>query len=243
MGYWGYASFLDHQSIEYPMAARCVVFDDVDSFRDLHLILLKTEEVPPQPKLNLIDIPGANGSKDMSDQPAGRVVYGDREFTWTFGLYPNDRWEQRYRLVSNALNGKYCEKIKIPARGGYRDDYYFVGRLSVTKYKRDGLRREITVKAVCRPYAYRLYETNRTYDLTTESRSIVHYLDDGMPVIPKLTTTAEETTIVFNGKTFVVSAGAYQFPDIEFTEGENTLEAKVTSGTGTLNVNYRGGSL
>ena len=242
MGYWGYASFLGHQSIEYPMDARSVTFDQLDSFRDLHLILLKTEETPPQPKLNRIDIPGANGSRDMSEQPAGRIVFTDREFTWTFGLYPNDRWDQRHRQVCNALNGRFCERITMPCRGGYTDDFYFVGRLSVTKYKRDRTRREITVKAVCDPYAYEKFEVNDTFDLTTDSREITYYTGR-MPVVPSLTTTAEETTILFKGKTFVMSAGTYQFPDIEFTEGENTMEAKVTDGTGSLNVKYRGGTL
>lgn len=241
MGYWNYAPWAGHQSTEYPRNARSVTFGEVNSFRDLHLILQKTEETPPEPKMNLIDVPGANGSKDMSEQPAGRIVFTDREFVWTFGLYPHDSWREKQREVSNALNGKYCE-IHLPADDGEEDDFHYVGRLIVNKYKRDGLLRQITIKAICRPYALRNVEFNRTYDLTTDSQKII-ISNDRMPVLPALTTTAEETTVVFNGITYVMSAGTYQYTDIEFLKGNNTLEAKVTSGTGTLNIKYRGGTL
>lgn len=241
MGYWNYAPWEGHQSTEYPRNARSVTFGGINSFRDLHLILQKTEETPPEPKLNLIDIAGADGSRDLSEQPGGRIVYADREFVWTFGLYPHDSWREKQREVSNALNGKYCE-IHIPADNGEKDDFHYVGRLIVNKYKRDGVLRQITIKAICRPYALRNVAFCRVYDLSADSQKIV-ISNDRMPVIPELITTADETTVVFNGATFVMSAGTYQYTDIEFVEGNNTLEAKVTSGTGTLTVKFRGGTL
>ena len=63
--------------------ARGTTFSDIHSHRDLHLIQQQVDVQPAPPKLNLVDIPGANGSKDLSTQPAGRVVYEDRKITWT----------------------------------------------------------------------------------------------------------------------------------------------------------------
>ena len=130
--------------------ARGTDFGGVHSHRDLHLIQQKVEVQPAEPKLNLIEIPGADGSKDLSTQPADRVTFNDREITWTFALYPGENWDTKHSQVSGALNGRYCQ-ITLDTDPGY----YYLGRLVVAKYKVDGLLRQITVKAKCRPYKLR----------------------------------------------------------------------------------------
>ena len=127
--------------------ARGTDFGGIHSHRDLNLIQQKVEVQPAEPKLNLVDVPGADGSKDLSTQPAGRVVYNDRTLTWTFALYPGERWDAKHRQVSNALNGLEC-KITLDTD----PDYYYQGRLSVKKYNRDQTLHQITVEATCRPW-------------------------------------------------------------------------------------------
>ena len=129
--------------------AKGTTFGTVHSNRDLGLIQQKVDIQPAQPKLNLIDIPGADGSKDLSDRPAGRIVYHDRTLTWTFALYPGDNWHDKHRQVSAALNGK---RLDI-----YLDDdpnYFYTGRLTVKKYNTDKALRQITVEATCSPYMW-----------------------------------------------------------------------------------------
>lgn len=134
--------------------ARGTDFGGVHSHKDLHLIQQKVEVQPANPKLNLIEIPGADGSRDLSTQPAGRVVYADRKITWTFALYPGENWDAKHSQVSGALNGRYC-RITLDTDPGY----YYLGRLVVSKHKVDGLLRQITVEAQCRPYKLRQMET------------------------------------------------------------------------------------
>ncbi len=130
--------------------ARGTDFGGVHSHRDLHLIQPKVEVQPAEPKLNLIEVPGADCSKDLSTHPAGRVTFNDREITWTFALYPGENWDAKHSQVSGALNGRYCQIILDTDPG-----YYYLGRLVVSKHKVDGLLRQITVKAQCRPYKLR----------------------------------------------------------------------------------------
>lgn len=216
--------------------ARGTDFGGVHSYRDLHLIQQTVEVAPAEPKLNLIEIPGADGSKDMTEVPAGRVTYYDRTITWTFALYPGDDWFTKYRQVSNALNGRRC-KITLDDGPGY----YFDGRVAVKKTNRDRTLHQITVEATCAPYMLKQQETVRTSTVNTTQRSI-QLSNEAKPVIPTIAVTTK-TTLGWNGNTFTVAAGTHVLLDIELKAGTNTLTAKTASGSGTITITYREGSL
>ena len=132
-------------------------FGGVHSYTDLHLIQQLVDIQPAEPKLNLVDIPGADGSKDLSEMPGGRVVYKDRTLTWTFALYPGENWHDKHRQVSNTLNGRRC-KITMDDDPGH----YYLGRLSVKKYNTDKVLRQITVEATCSPWMLKQEQTVHT---------------------------------------------------------------------------------
>jgi len=134
--------------------ARGTDFGGIHSHRDLNLIQQTVEVDPAEPKLNLVEIPGADGAVDMTEQPAGRVTYNTRKITWTFALYPGESWDAKHRQVSNALNGRKCN-ITLDTDPGY----YYQGRLSVTKHKIDNTLRQITVVAICQPYKLKQDQT------------------------------------------------------------------------------------
>lgn len=216
--------------------ARGTDFGGVHSSTNLHLIQQKVDVQPAEPKLNLIEIPGADGSKDLSTQPAGRVVFKDREIEWTFALYPGESWETKHSQVSGALNGRSC-RITLDTDPGY----YYKGRLTVSKHKVDGLLRQIIIKATCHPYKLKRQETTVTSGLTTEYQALT-LTNSRKPAIPTITVTAE-TTLKWKGNTYTVAAGEHKILDIELSEGDNTLEAKVASGTGSITVVYQEGAL
>lgn len=216
--------------------ARGTDFGGLHSYHDLHLIQAAVDVQPAEPKLNFIDIPGADGAKDFSESPAGRVVYNTREITWTFKLYPGDHWADKYRQVSNALNGRSC-KITLDDD----PDYYYVGRVAVDKHAADGILHTITVVATCQPYKLKQTVTEVVADLTTSLRSI-NLLNDRKPVVPTITITAG-TTLQWNGNSFSLSAGTHRVLDIMLVEGVNVLQAKTTTGTGSITVSYQEGAL
>lgn len=134
--------------------ARGTDFGGIHSHRDLNLIQQSVEVDPAEPKLNMVEIPGADGAVDMSEQPAGRVVFNTRKITWTYALYPGESWDAKHRQVSNALNGRKCN-ITLDTDPAY----YYVGRLSVTKHNIDNTLRQITIVAICQPYKLRQEQT------------------------------------------------------------------------------------
>lgn len=216
--------------------AKGTTFGGLHSARDLLLIQQTADVQPAPPKLNLIEIPGADGAKDLSTQPAGRVTFENRTISWTFALRPGDHWHTRHRLVSNALNGLACDIV-------LDDDpeYYYQGRLAVRDYAIDRQLKQITVEATCKPYKLRRVETRVVAQLTTARRDLA-LVNERKNVIPEITVTAE-TTLYWQGGSLVVSAGTYRVADIELQPGVNILGARVTSGTGEITVAYREGAL
>lgn len=216
--------------------ARGTDFGGVHSFRDLHLIQASVNVEPAKPKTNLVNIPGADGSKDFSESPAGRVVFNTRKITWTFKLYPGDNWVDKYTQVSNAINGLSC-KITLD-EDPY---YYYIGRVSVDKHAADSILHTITVTATCQPYKLWQTETSVSESLTTTSKTIMLRCDR-KPVVPSVTVTAS-VTLVWQGDTFSLNAGTHKILDIQLTEGANYIQARTTTGTGTIKFTYQEGAL
>ena len=218
--------------------ARGTTFGTLHSDRDLNLIQQHVEVEPAQPKTNYIDIPGADGSKDMTEALGVGVKYKDRAITWTFALYPGDNWSNRQRLVSNALNGKACDIILDED-----PEYYYKGRLAVSNHKSDGMLKQITVKAVCRPYKLKQQPTTVSRDDLTANYKALTLENDRKPAVPSITVSAE-TTLSFNGNTYTVGPGEHVLPEIQLAEGVNTLKAKLTAAeSGSISVAYQEGAL
>lgn len=216
--------------------ARGTDFGGVHSYRDLHLIQAAVEVSPAEPKTNFIDIPGVDGSKDFTESPAGRVVYKTRKITWKYKLYPGDDWATKYTHVSNAING-WSGKITLDED----PDYYYQGRVTVSKHAAQGILHTITVTAVCQPYKLRQSETSQSANLTTSYSTIV-LVNDRKPVVPEITLSAA-TSLLWKGNTYTLTAGTHRPLDIMLTEGENLLQAKTTTGSGTIKVVYQKGAL
>ena len=216
--------------------ARGTDFGGIHSHRDLRLVQAGVLIEPAKPKLNFIDVPGADGSKDFSESPAGRVVFSTRKITWTFKLYPGDSWVVKYTQVSNALNGRMC-RITLDAD----PDYYYLGRVGVEEHAADGILHTITIVATCQPYKLRQVETTISDSLTTTNKTIM-LVGERMAVVPTITVSAA-TTLTWKGNTFSLAAGTHRVLDIELTEGSNSLQAMTTSGTGTITIKYQKGAL
>lgn len=216
-------------------------FGGVHSYIDLHLIQQRVDIQPAEPKLNLVDIPGADGSKDLTEMPGGRVVYNDRILTWDFALYPGENWHDKHRQVSNALNGRRC-KITLDDDPGH----YYLGRLSVKKYNTDKLLRQITVEATCSPWMLKQEPTVHTLTVNDGVTYNLTLLNEAKPAIPTIELT-HEAYIGFGGTdaalTTHLSAGVYTSLDIVLQPGENVLKVSFPGRTGTITVTYQEGSL
>lgn len=217
--------------------AKGTKFGTLHSNVDLHLIQQKIIVGPAVPRTSYVQVPGMDGSLDLTEA-LGAVNYADRELAWTFALYPGDDWAERRRKVSNAINGIACQITPDDETGWYYD-----GRVSVDACASDKLLRTITVKAVCRPWRYKIAPTIVTRTDLGAAYKQLSLPNERRPVIPSITV-AQDTTLLWDGESIAVSAGENLIiPAIRLSAGNNILKAKVASGTGSITVTYQEASL
>lgn len=213
------------------MITKGITFDDTHSFHDLNLILSAVNIPPAKPKTTYIDIPGADGSLDISEAH-GEIKFSDRECTFTFTMQPTDSmtWEEKKTEVSNILNGK---EIKIVLDKD--DEYYYAGRCTVDSYSEAKKIRKIVVKAKVRPYKYKVYVTTVAVPLTTESKKI--YLTNGRKTVsPSINCTDDNTKIAIGDTIYTVNAGTHKILDIQLKHGVNPV---FVSGSGIVTFTYQ----
>lgn len=208
-----------------------ISFDDVHSFEDLHLVLSKVSIPPATVKTNFVDIPGGNGSVDLTEA-LGEVKFYDRECSFTFTVFPYDDFEQKKTEVSNLLNGQR-KKICLDKDPGY----YWDGRCSIDEYASDKNLHRIVVGATVAPYKLK---PDVTKVIVPSGEAVVRTLmNSRKTVVPTITNTAS-AVIVFGGKTYEISAGVHKILNIELTAGENQV---IVTSTGNVEFVYQEGDL
>lgn len=191
-----------------------ILFGDIHSYRDLNLVLSVVDIPPAMPKTAFVDIPGGDGSADLTEA-LGEVKFKDRECTFTFTVFPQDNFEEKKKEVSNLLNGMRF-KIALDKDPGY----YWQGRCTINEYASDKNLHKIVVGAVVAPYKLKNAQTVVT---VAAGASVAKTLVNGRKtVVPTITCTAV-ATIVFGGNTYTLNPGTQNLSNIELKQGENRV--------------------
>lgn len=129
-----------------------VTFGDYHSYKSWGLRLKEyTKGFPSVPTDYLIDVPGRDGPLDVMEGIFGKVVYGQRELKFVFGVrnctYAN--WETLLTTIATAIHGQ-----RLHITPDTDPDYYYVGRCEVSTEKSNSVSAQITVTCTCDPYKY-----------------------------------------------------------------------------------------
>ena len=108
--------------------------------------------VTPSQKTNYLDIPGADGSLDLSDTLTGYPVFNDREGSLSFYVlneYDNYDWARLYSDICTYLHGSKMQMI-------LEDDpeWYYYGRFWVESWSPDSYHSQVTIKYRVGPYKW-----------------------------------------------------------------------------------------
>ncbi len=212
-------------------------FGNIHSFYDLNLVLSSVDIPPAQPKTTYIDIPGGDGSIDLTEAH-GVVNYYDREgCKFTFAVHPSESmsFEAKKTQVANALNGKRFESIVLDKDS----EYHYSGRCTVNEWLQDKNLKQIVITATLAPYKHRNSDTVVSVALSDTPQAIT-LLNGRKPVVPVVICT-EAAAIECASGVYKLSAGTYDnLYDIYLSEGSNGLKV---SGSGTITFIYREGDL
>lgn len=115
---------------------------------DYGLTLLHVVKGFPEPKTNIVDIPYANGSLDLTDY-FGAVKFEDREIELTFECLETDRslWEEIENTLFEELHG---QRMHLQLQDDM--EHYWDGRCSVGAMEDHGSTFGITMSFLCAPY-------------------------------------------------------------------------------------------
>ena len=134
-----------------------ITFGNKNTWTDWHIVpTSRPVIVPPKPKTKYVDVPGADGSIDLTESLAGRSFYSDREGSIEFVVL-NDfnvdnykySWSDVYMEILAHLHGKRMTMI-------LEDDpnYYYEGRFMVDSWSPDDYNSKITISYRLNPYKF-----------------------------------------------------------------------------------------
>lgn len=187
-------------------------------------------------KQNFMDVPGRDGSLDMSGALTdGEPKYGSRALTAVFECSEGTRLERKERIdtMVNWLSG-WRVAITLP------DDatHYIMGRLHVQRLYNDMAHCSVQVSAVCDPWRLSTEETVVNLTATTEAQTQALVNNGRKPLVPlvEITGDSAEVLLVFGTASWALGAGTYQLPDLVLPQGSSLL---TYSGTGSVKISYR----
>lgn len=134
-----------------------VSFDGLYSYDDFDLWLSNRPDFgSPEPKLNKVEIPGADGILDLTEANAGEAKFNNRIIVVTFALMVNIQQQASYRrALMNAFHGKKFNRIIFDED----PNWYWTGRVTVKFIDVLPWKMKIVFTIDAAPYAMKINET------------------------------------------------------------------------------------
>lgn len=230
-----------------------VTFDDrVHTERDWGVKLLSVYIPMPDPKTQIIDISGGDGSIDLTEIN-GRPAYKDRDgLELAFDLMDGDyaTWFAKYSQFAAEIHGR---KVKMVLDDD--PDHYYMVRLMIDGNKTNPVYSEVTLSGSADPFKYDLIATNEPWlwdtfnfetgvireieevEITAENNTVT-IIGAGIDTPPVFVVSqADNLQLTYGGRTYTLKVGRNRFPAVRVGKEDVTL---TFSGAGKFEVEYRG---
>lgn len=227
-----------------------VTFGTKNSYDDFGLILTDKDIGFPEPKLEEVDVIGADGVIDLSEVLNDDIKYKTRKLQFTFTvLKGNKYWASTVADVANYLHGK-----KLRIQMDFDPAYYYTGRCKINSFKTSKRLCTITVDAECEPYKLDINGNGEKWLWDTFSfqngfirvnavavnGSLQVNLQNQRKIVSPTFTCSTAMTVTFDGVTYNLPKGKTQVLGIRLQYGTNYVTFK---GNGTVKIEYQGGAL
>ena len=210
-----------------------IIFNDeeIHTGNDLDLVQEKKEIGKPEIQTFTAEVPGRNGLVNLTKGLTGRVMYYNRSISIQyFGT-----GKRSHLLDLDATMSRYHGQMIRIIDDDY-PDYYYEGEATVSTEIHNAY---ITITLEIDAYPFRLKVTPTVVSRALNGTATIYVTNESAEVIPTITVTAE-TTIKFNNRTMVLSAGVYTIESFVLVGGLNTFEV---TGTGTIKIEYQEGAI
>lgn len=227
-----------------------VTFGTKNSYDDFGLILTDKDIGFPEPKLEEVDVIGADGVIDLSEVLNDDIKYKTRKLQFTFTvLKGNKYWASTVADVANYLHGK-----KLRIQMDFDPAYYYTGRCKINSFKTSKRLCTITIDAECEPYRLDINGNGEKWlwdtfsfqngfirvNAVTVNGSLQVNLQNQRKIVSPTFTCPTAMTVTFDGVTYNLPKGKTQVLGIRLQYGTNYVTFK---GNGTVKIEYQGGAL
>lgn len=227
-----------------------VTFGTKNSYDDFGLILTDKDIGFPEPKLEEVDVIGADSVIDLSEVLNDDIKYKTRKLQFTFTvLKGNKYWASTVADVANYLHGK-----KLRIQMDFDPAYYYTGRCKINSFKTSKRLCTITIDAECEPYRLDINGNGEKWlwdtfsfqngfirvNAVTVNGSLQVNLQNQRKIVSPTFTCSTAMTVTFDGVTYNLPKGKTQVLGIRLQYGTNYVTFK---GNGTVKIEYQGGAL
>lgn len=227
-----------------------VTFGKKNSYDDFGLILTDKDIGFPEPKLEKVDVIGADGVIDLSEVLNDDIKYKTRKLQFTFTvLKGNKYWASTVADIANYLHGK-----KLRIQMDFDPAYYYTGRCKINSFKTSKRLCTITIDAECEPYRLDINGNGEKWlwdtfsfqngfirvNAVTVNGSLQVNLQNQRKIVSPTFTCSTAMTVTFDGVTYNLPKGKTQVLGIRLQYGTNYVTFK---GNGTVKIEYQGGAL
>ena len=227
-----------------------VTFGTKNSYDDFGLILTDKDIGFPEPKLEKVDVIGADGVIDLSEVLNDDIKYKTRKLQFTFTvLKGNKYWASTVADIANYLHGK-----KLRIQMDFDPAYYYTGRCKINSFKTSKRLCTITIDAECEPYRLDINGNGEKWlwdtfsfqngfirvNAVTVNGSLQVNLQNKRKIVSPTFTCSAAMTVTFDGVTYNLPKGTTQVLGIRLQYGTNYVTFK---GNGTVKIEYQGGAL
>ena len=209
--------------------------------------------VPPGVKTQYVDIPGGNGTIDLTEVLTGYPLYENRIGSWEFAVTNDFRpWHIAYSDIMGFLHGKRMKAL-------LEDDpyFYYEGRFAVNKWASNKDYSVITIDYDVYPYKKSIFSSVekwlwdpfnfeigviRNYNALAVSGELSVMIPGSdepiVPIISVISTDSSGMDVEFNNASYHLSNGENIVPELQILKEKNTL---IFKGNGTVTIDYREG--
>ncbi len=150
---------------------------------------------PPALKTNTVEIPGSNGSLDLSMALTGYPLYKNRTGSLEFVCETSDDaesdnyWVKKYSALIKTLHGKNMKMLLVDETDAKNGLYFYEGRIDLTEWTNEKSRSKITISYDLYPFRKSAklmeYQTYTSKYPSLDTSDGVMTLEAGeVPVVP-----------------------------------------------------------
>lgn len=231
-----------------------VTFGVHHSFRDYHLLPTSAPIItPPTVNTYFVDVPGADGSLDLTDALTGYPTFGDRKGTFNFQIYaPKSEWYNVVNTLVHDLNGQRMNVILDEDKQYYYKGRLIVGTPSYGKFKATisitgtfGSNRYVADEYSGNDWLWNPFDfdngiAREYYKIPVRNSKTVTLIGSEIIVCPKFTLESGYMSLVCDGVTYQLTSGDNIFLNLTLGEGEKQV---TFNGRGIVTITYRIGGV